>query len=253
MNFVIIEDEIPAARRLVRLMAQIRPDWNAERTIDSVEDAVEYFRGSPTVGLAFLDIHLADGLSFDILRRADIPCPIIFTTAFDHYAAKAFRVNSIDYLLKPVSEEDLAVSIRRFEDRVVGPAKNPLNADQIIRVLQEAATPFRKRFLVRSGQRLAFVPVEEIAYFFSDDGSSFIVTRSNEQFLVDAPLEEIEPQLSPDQFFRINRKMLIAMGAIRRMEPHFGNRLLIELDPPFSGDTFVSRQRSPEFRRWLDR
>jgi DNA-binding LytR/AlgR family response regulator len=251
MNVLIAEDEAPAARRLIRLLSELRPEWVVSRHFDSVDEVVSHFCEGATADIAFFDIQLADGLSFEIFERATVSCPVIFITAYDHYAVKAFRVNSIDYLLKPIDPAQLADALEKFEQR----SKATSDVHEIKALLTGITKDdrtYRKRFLVKTAGRLAFIPIQEIAYAFSDDGSAFIVTRKNERYLVESTLEEMEGELSPDQFFRINRGMIVALDAIVRIEPHFSNRLILQLSPAFDDEVFVSRQRAAEFKSWLD-
>ncbi|MFN8700365.1 MAG: LytR/AlgR family response regulator transcription factor [Flavobacteriales bacterium] len=251
IRYLVVEDEQPAARRLIRMIGEMRPDWTLAAQADSIEDAAALLTQHPAPDLAFLDIQLADGLSFDIFQRIDVPCPVVFTTAYDHYAIKAFRVNGLDYLLKPVEPEGLMQSIQRFEES----RKKPVHSDdlrELIASISRDRRDYRRRFLVKTAGRLAFIPVQDIAYAFSDDGSAFIVTRKNERYLVESTLEEMEGELSPDQFFRINRGLIVSMDAIVKIEPHFSNRLMLQLNPAFDNDVFVSRQRAAEFKSWLD-
>jgi len=250
MKVLIIEDEQPAAKRLQRLIEEVRPRAEVVRVIDSVEEAVEFFSSGTKVALIFMDIQLADGLSFDIFSKAAVSAPVIFTTAFDHYAVKAFKVNSVDYLLKPVELEELKHAIEKFET-IYSRSQQP-DFSSILKAISERKDDFKKRFLIKTAARLAFVKVEDVAYFFSDDGNSFLVTTKNDRFLLDSILDEIESQLNPEQFFRINRAMILSLSSIKKIEPHFNNRFALELSPPFETEVIVSRQRGAEFKAWLD-
>ncbi len=252
MRVLVIEDEQPAAKRLSRLITDLRPRAEILRFIDSVEDAVEYFEQGEKPDLVFMDIQLADGISFDIFSKTTVNVPVIFTTAFDHYALKAFKVNSIDYLLKPVEPEELKNAIEKFESIHLSEPKMRNDFATMLKEIREKGENFKKRFLVKTAGRLAFVHVEDIAFFFSDDGNTFLVTAENDRFLIESILEDIEEHLDPTIFFRINRKMMISLKAIKRIEPHFNNRFLLQLLPEFEEEVVVSRQRSAEFRKWLD-
>jgi DNA-binding LytR/AlgR family response regulator len=252
MRIVIVEDETPAANRLERMIKEIRPQVEVVKRLDSVEDAVEYFNTQPALDLAFLDIQLADGLSFDIFSSASIPCPIIFTTAYDHYAVKAFKVNSVDYLLKPVDEEELKHAIEKFEQLHHNGQGQLTDVKAIIQAVRGDQAHYRKRFLVKNAGRLVFLQSEDVAYFFSEEGITFLVTRSNERYLLEATLEELETQLDPECYFRINRKMIICSECIDRIEPYSNNRLLLKLKPDFAEEVVVSRHRTAEFKQWLD-
>jgi DNA-binding LytR/AlgR family response regulator len=253
MNIVIIEDEQPAARRLERLILETDPEITIMQQIDSVEDAVSFFSTGKKVDLVFMDIQLADGLSFDIFEKTNVSVPVIFTTAYDHYAVKAFKVNSIDYLLKPIEPEELKHAIEKYKSLFQKTASVTIDYSDIIKTLHQTSAQFKKRFLVKTAGRLAFVNVEDIAYFFSDEGNSFLVTADNKRFLLESILEEVELQLNPDEFFRINRKMILALTSIQKIESHFNNRFILQLNPNYEEEVIVSRQRSTEFKKWLDR
>lgn len=248
---LLIEDEPPAALRLKKMISTLRPDWQIAATIDSVEDAVDWFENNETPQLVFMDIQLADGLSFEIFNKTPVECPIIFTTAFNDHTLEAFKVNSVDYLLKPIDDEQLEAAISKFEKTRIP----PIDLDLITKLLIQKGKPDhkdRKRFLVKTAGRLSFIPIEDIAYFFSDEGNTFITTKSGERFLVEHTMEEIEQEISKVQFFRINRKMIMHIDAITRIEPHFNNRFIIETQPVFDEEIIVSRLRVAEFKDWLD-
>ncbi|WP_306641433.1 LytR/AlgR family response regulator transcription factor [Sanyastnella coralliicola] len=248
MKVVIIEDELPAAQRLERLVKALRPDWSVVGTADSIEDAVEDLDETKP-DLAFMDIQLADGQSFKIFEKTDVPCPVIFTTAHDEYAIQAFKVNSIDYLLKPIDEEQLEQAMQKFESQQQGAQLPDLKA-----LMQEfrSNVSYKKRFLIRSGQRLSFVPTTDIHWFVSEASSTFLVTATNERFLIDQTLDELEGELNPEQFFRINRKFIVTIDCISKIENYFNNRLLLEVAPEASEEVIVSRQRVKEFKSWID-
>lgn len=252
MKVLIIEDEQPAARRLQKLVNEIMPHAEILRQIDSVEESVEFFQSGEIVDLIFMDIQLADGISFDIFTKTQVNAPVIFTTAFDHYAVKAFKVNSVDYLLKPIEKEDLRNAIAKFELIHSRPTASLTDYSELIKEIREQKSAFKKRFLVKTAGRLTFVNVEDVAFFFSDDGNSFLVTQQNDRFLLETILEDIESQLDPSVFFRINRKMMLSLSSIKKIEPHFNNRFIIQLQPAFEEEVIVSRQRSADFRKWLD-
>jgi two-component system, LytTR family, response regulator LytT len=253
MNVIIIEDEQPAARRLERLLHDEDSGINVMQKIDSVEDAVSYFESGKNADLIFMDIQLADGLSFDIFERTSINAPVIFTTAYDHYAVKAFKVNSIDYLLKPIDPGELHQAIEKYRTLFAHSTKPDFDYTEVLKHIGKTTSNFRKRFLIKTAGRLAFVNVDDIAYFFSDEGNSFVVTKDNQRFLLESILEDIESELNPDDFFRISRKMIIALKSIEKIEPYFNNRYELKLLPAFDEEVVVSRQRSGEFRKWLDR
>jgi two-component system response regulator LytT len=252
MKILIIEDEQPAARRLTRLIAELRPAAVVLDCLDSIEDAVNYFEKEVHPDLVLMDIQLADGISFDIFSRTKVSAPVIFTTAYDHYALKAFKVNSIDYLLKPIEIAELESALVKFELMHQQGSKEQVDFVKMMKLIREKSDPYKKRFLVKTAGRLTFIQIEDVAFFFSDAGNTFLVTTGNDRFLIESILEEMEEQLDPSLFFRINRKMVVSLNSIKRIEPHFNNRFLLNLQPEMEDEVVVSRQRSAEFRKWLD-
>lgn len=250
MKILIIEDETPAASRLERLVKAYKPEAEVVKIIDTVEDAVECLKKKPEIDLIFMDIQLADGLSFEIFNQVEVIPPVIFTTAYDHYAVKAFRVNSVDYLLKPVDEEELKSAIEKYERLNHNVSQSGMK--EILAAVRNENQHYRRRFLVKTAGRLAFIQANDVSYFFSEEGVTFIVTLHNERYLLENTLEELEQQLDPGEFFRINRKMIIASKSISRMEPYSNNRLILNLNPAFAEEVVVSRHRTSEFKHWLD-
>ncbi len=251
MKILVIEDEIPASRRIIRLIGDLLPGAEIVQTIDSIEEAVDYLSGAESPDLIFMDIQLADGISFEIFNRVEVKSPVIFTTAYDHYAVRAFKVNSIDYLLKPVEEHELKRALDRYRT-IHSQALTRFSVEELMRTLQAERERYKKRFLVKTAGRLTFILIEDIAYFFSDDGNTFLVTKDGNRFLVEVVLDELEQQINPEMFFRINRKMLVSLTCIQRIEPYFNNRYLLVIDPTFDEEVIVSRQRGTEFKKWLD-
>lgn len=250
-RILIVEDEALAARRLAELILTIIPAATILNTLDSIEDTVVFFRNKVEVDLVFMDIHLSDGNSFEIFKQVDIAVPVIFTTAFDHYAVKAFRVNGIDYLLKPVVPGELAQAIEKFERLRKQPELHS-ELNQIIQSIGKQQAQHRKRFLVKSGSRLVFIRINQIAYFLSEAGTTFMVLADGQRFITEQTLEDLEQSLDADEFFRINRKLIVCSNAIKKIEPYLNGRILLELSPEFDEEVLVSRNRSTEFRQWLD-
>lgn len=253
MRVIIIEDESHAAERLRRMVQTLRPGFVVDGVFDSIEESVTYLKiGEPD--LILMDIQLSDGLSFSIFDQVDVKAPVIFTTAFDEYALRAFKQHSIDYLLKPIGETELVDAIAKFEKyHAPAPLQNDFEAlRQMLKGLRVERS-FRKRFMVRSGTGLMHISVEDIAYFLSTAGTTFLVTNNNERFMIEHPLDVIEEELEPDNFFRVNRKCIISASSINRIEPHLSQRLMLELNPSAGEEVSVSRQRVRDFRLWLDR
>lgn len=253
MRYLIIEDEFHAAKRLSGLVTKLRPDARVLNVLDSVEDAAEWLDQNASPDLIFMDIQLADGLSFEIFKKTTIEAPVIFTTAFDEYALRAFKTNSVDYLLKPVDEIELIAALEKFE-RLFGKTGAPaLGMEAIQALLKNMAQPeYSSRFIIKTSQGLTYITVSEIAWFLSDGGLTYLVSTSNKKHHLDYTLEQLEDLLDPKVFFRINRKMIVAIHAVQKVSDYFNSRLKIALQPA-SGDedSVVSRDRVKEFKRWL--
>lgn len=248
MNILIIEDEIPAAKQLTKMVAKCEPSARVLDTLDSVEGAVRWLETFPAPDLIFMDIQTADGLSFDIFSRCEVTAPVIFTTAFDQYAVQAFKVNAVDYLLKPIDPDDLKTALERHRDR--RQAAPAVDLQQLARFFQPS-TSYKERFLVKNGQQLSFLVSQEIAFFLSSDGLTQAFTDSGKKYFIDNTLEELERLLDPRQFFRISRGMTVRLEAIRKIHPHLNGRLKLELQPSSGEEVFVSRERAGEFKTWL--
>ncbi len=244
---VIIEDEHLAAEWLRSQVESIDADMQVVAIIDSVEQAILQLP-KENADVIFCDIHLADGISFSIFERIQVLTPVIFTTAYDQYAIKAFQVNSIDYLLKPIESEALAAAIHKFRQRT---SPYP-DLQQALRMLT-SKPKYQERYLVSTGQKLKSVPVETIAYFFADNKLNFLCDTEGRQYLIDQSLDKLEAQLDPDIFFRINRQYIVCFSAIREMVHYSKSRVKITLHPTPSGDTIVSAERSAAFKAWLNR
>lgn len=245
---VIIEDELLAAQNLLGLLADTgRPLVNLA-VIDNVAAAVQWLQLN-TVDLIFLDIHLGDDLSFRIFEELKIDTPVIFTTAYDEYAIKAFKLNSIDYLLKPVRAIELYTAIERYRQRI----QTPADISDLIAEMNRLKPEYKRRFMVTVGQRIKSVPVEDVAYFVSEGRYVTMVAHDNAKYLIDETMEKLEQLLDPTAFFRINRQMIIAFSAIKSMMPFTKGRVQIEIQPDINTDIIVSVDRSPAFKKWLDR
>lgn len=247
MRTLVIEDEIPAARRLNKMLVSARPSANILDTLDSVEGAVRWLRTFPPPDLIFMDIQIADGLSFDIFRQVDVSAPVVFTTAFDQYAVQAFKVSAVDYLLKPIDPNDLEIAIQKFENQRF--KQNPLDIEALSRLIKKEA--YKDRFLVKIGQQLSFLPTLDIAYFRSTDGLTQAFSLSGKKFFVEHTLEELEGLLDPRDFFRVSRGLMVRLTSIQKIHPHLNGRLKLELMPASTEEVFVSRERASEFKVWL--
>ncbi len=249
-RIVLIEDEQPAAKRLSKLLADAAPDFEIVQICDSIESSILHLKSNGQPDLIFLDVQLGDGLSFDIFKEVDITCPIIFTTAYDEYVFRAFELNSIDYLLKPIHPDALAKSIEKF--RKISQA-NQLDWKFLTSLIDQEKKAFKQRFLVNVGSNLLSVPTSEVAYFYSIERSSFLVNKSGKTYSLDFSLDKIEGMLSPKEFFRVNRQYLVSLSAIKKIVVLSKSKLKIVLEPASTDDVLVSNAKTHEFRLWLDR
>ncbi|MDB5234696.1 MAG: hypothetical protein JWR44_1689 [Hymenobacter sp.] len=259
MTILLLEDEYPAADRLQRLLAQAAPEAQVLAVLDTVSGALEWLGTHPAPGLILSDIHLADGLSLEIWEQAVVPSPVIFTTAYDAYAIRAFRANSVDYLLKPVKLVELRAALDKLHywpAQTSTPATvSPGSAQQLERLLDalpRPGRPHKTRFLVRQGEQLLPLPVAEAAWFASRNETTTLVANDGRRFVLDYTLEQLESVLDPAQFFRLNRQVLAQLPAVRRLHPHFNGKLLVELHPAPAEDVLVSREKAPAVKAWLE-
>jgi len=250
IRVLLIEDEQPAAKRLSKLITEIAPDFEIIQICDSIESAVGFLKNAAAPDLMFLDIQLGDGISFEIFRQVEVSCPVIFTTAYDEYVFRAFELNSIDYLMKPIHKEELERSIDKFRK---------LNQVQksdwqfISSLLQKENATYKQRFLVSSGANLITVKTTEVAYFYSVERSTFLTSTQGKSYALDFSLDKLEEMLSPKEFFRVNRQYLVALSAIKKINVLSKSRMKIILEPLSSDEVFVSNARAHEFRIWLDK
>lgn len=251
MRVVIIEDEQLAARRLESMILSANPQIQVVAKLESVEESVEWFRNNPHPDLIFLDIHLEDDLSFVIFDRVQVNSPIIFTTAFDEYAIRAFKLKSIDYLLKPIVQEELNNAIRKYKDMVT-PTQQVVDLSSIYSLITQQNPTYKERFSITVGQKIKTFMVSEIAYFYSTEGISFMVLKNKSEYPVDDSLEELTQQLDPKQFFRINRKYLVKIDSIANVHIYPKSHLKLELAPLPNEEVFVSIDKVTAFKKWLD-
>lgn len=250
MKIVIIEDEVFAARRLENMIREIDPEIEIEAKLESVSESVAWLKTHAQPDLIFLDIQLEDDLSFSIFEQVQVRSKIIFTTAFDEYAIKAFKFNSIDYLLKPINSEELSNAIDKFRSWKAESA--PVIDAVMLRDLLRPQSAYRERFMVSVGDKLKTINVSEIAYFFSTAGITFVVLHSKNQYSVDFSLDNLKGMLNPNDFFRVNRQFFVSLKAIEKVVVYPKSRLKLVLNPPAEADLFVSIDKAPEFKQWLD-
>lgn len=251
LQVVIIEDEIPAARLLCSMVQRLRPNWNVIVVGGNVEEAVEWFATNQHPDLIFLDIELSDGNSFDLISQAKPSSTIIFTTAYDQYAIRAFSVNSIDYILKPVDEKRLLEAIIKYET-LTTPSKSDDYLDTILESLSGRQKRYRTRFLINRADKFITLQVDDIAYFYSENKVTFAVTNSAVEHTIDLPLNKLVEQLDPDKFFRANRQILLCINAIANIEPYFGGKVVVGVKPPFRSKISISEDKLSSFKLWLN-
>jgi DNA-binding LytR/AlgR family response regulator len=252
MEVLIIEDEFQAAERIESLVRELIPDVVVAARIDTVRKAVRYFRSQPAPDLVLMDIQLADGTSFDIFQQCEVRCPVIFTTAYDEYAVRAFKVNSIDYILKPVDKEEFSRALSKFihmNRRVPGDGVVLENMQEAIRMLTRK---YKNRFVIKVGEHLRTIETNSILYFFSQDKTTFCCTTDNRNMILDYTLEQLEDMLDPEVYFRINRKFIVSSASIIDIINHSNSRLRLVLKQSADRDVIVARERVLEFKAWLD-
>ncbi len=251
MKIVIIEDEAFAARRLENMVKEYDSSIEILAKLESVKESVEWLKSNPQPDLIFLDIQLDDDLSFAIFDQVEVKSNIIFTTAFDEYAIKAFKLKSIDYLLKPISQADLKQAIEKYKNW--NNEKNIVfNSSDLRNILNQQTTKYRERFSVNVADKLKSIEVSEIAYFFSSEGITFMVTHSNRQYSIDISLDNLMQQLDPMHFFRVNRQYLLNLKAIATVHVFPKSRLKLVLNPAVKDEVFVSIDKVVDFKKWMD-
>lgn len=264
LTVLILEDEAPAADRLRRLLAQAAPQAQVLAVLDTVATALAWLAAHPAPSLILSDVQLADGLSLDVFAQAVVPSPVVFTTAYDQYALRAFEANSVAYLLKPVKLPELQAALAKLRhwgggemgnETAGGPPAAPSHHLAIERLLDALPRPqrsYKERFLVRQGEALLPLPAPEVAWFQSRHEQTTLAALDGRRFVVEYTLEELERLLDPARFCRLNRQVLAQLPAVRRLLPHLGGKLLVELHPAPAGDVLVSKERAPLVKRWLE-
>ena len=248
MKVLIIEDEQATALRLKKLLTEIDPEIEVMDILDSIESSVNWYQQNKVPELVFQDIQLADGSSFEIFKEIKMEVPVIFITAFDQYAIDAFKVNSVDYLLKPVNKTQLSESIEKFK-RIHKNDQEIFDYHKLARIIHK--DDFQKRFVVRYGQKIKSIETADIAYFYTDSGNNFFRTFNNETYPLDFSLDKLENMLNPDEYYRINRQFIIHIKSIDEMYTYSKSRVKIELTPPCEIETIASTERSNKIKKWL--
>ena len=267
MQVFIVEDEPLAVKKLIRLLEEVAFDVKVVGTAGGINTAVEWLESNPTPDLIFLDIELSDGQSFEIFQRTRVKSPVIFVTSYDEFALQAFKVNSVDYLLKPVQKEDLANAIAKYRDLKAQYNRDtsPISAsieNLLLSLVSNGGQPalteasagkkeYRTRFLVKHLQKYVTIDVADIAYFWSEGRINFFKTRAGQKHLVEYTMEEIEGMLDPRDWFRVSRQFIVSVPSVAEIHPYFNNRLMLHLTPKEPEEVTVSRERVGDFKVWL--
>ena len=252
MQVLIVEDEILLAKRLQKLLLETEATISIAAITQSVQETVNWLHNHPAPDLILMDIELADGQSFDIFNQADIKTPVIFATAYDEYALRAFKVNSIDYLLKPIKKDELKAALEKFKLRL--PVEKTVhNIDALLDEIKRLQQPveYRSRFLVKQGQKMISIETAEIAYIFSENGCSFLRTHQNKKYIIDHTLDELELSLSPKHFFRANRQFILTNKSVIAIHTWFNQKLKVEVKPEAAEHVVISRDKANGFKEWM--
>jgi two-component system, LytTR family, response regulator LytT len=250
MQILIIEDEEQAVKRLEKLITELVPGAVILGSLASIDETIRWFAGNPLPDLIFMDIELADGNSFQLFNKIKINCPVIFTTAYENYALEAFKVNSVDYLLKPIDGADVKRAIDKL-NRLKSSRSFTTDYAEILRSIQPPVKKFKDRFVIKLGDTIKSLNVADIAYFYTENKTNFVCTNEGKRFPLDFNLDQIEEMLNPKNFFRINRQFIIGHHAIEEMKAHTRSRVIVKLIPPSRLDTVVAVDRAQDFRNWL--
>ncbi|MBP3643563.1 MAG: response regulator transcription factor [Alistipes sp.] len=252
MNVLIIEDELVAQQALVRSLTTNFDDIRIVGVLDSVDKSVSWLENCQSYpDVIFMDVELSDGKCFDIFERTKINCPVIIVTAYNNYAIKAFEVNSIDYLLKPVSVADLARALERCQNRQIKSAEN-IDIEALRAAISSEARRYKQRYLLRYNDKIVMVETANIAYFYSEDGCTYLMTLAGDKYLMDNSLDTISKELNPANFFRISRSCIVSDKAVGNVAKRLGNRIKLTLKPASDIDSFVSRSKTADFLTWLE-
>lgn len=250
-SILIIEDELPNIQRLEKMLRALDGNMVVTASLQTVQASIKWLKSNVQPDIIFMDIRLTDGLSFEIFKQVDIKAPVIFTTAYDEYALKAFEVNGVDYLLKPLEADKLEKSIRKAKALAGQGVDESLL--QLVKDMQSKKNIFRTRFLISYRDKYMLVMVNEIAFFTSENKITFLITHNSERFVVDQSLEMLEKELDPDIFFRISRQCIVSLKSIHKIHQSFNGQLEIELSPVLADRILMSREKSTQLKKWLDR
>lgn len=249
IQVLLIEDEEPAAKRLQKLLNETTEEVNVLGIVDSIHSAKEWLQNHPEPQLILADIHLADGISFELFKQVEVKCPIIFTTAYDEYALQAFKLNSIDYLLKPIKKDELQKALQKFRKQTETQLQQ-LNINQLLEAFSQT-DKYRQRFVIRYGEHIKTIETKDVAYFYTEARANFLITKDAKRYVIDFNLDQLDQMLNPKQFYRINRQFIISLQSIDEMSTWTKGRVMIKLKPASKLETIVSTERSAEFKKWL--
>ena len=256
LKVLIIEDEIPAQRLLKETLQEINFETEVVGSLNSVKKAIEWFKNNQNPEIVLLDIKLSDGLSFEIFKQVKVESMIIFTTAYDEYAMQAFKVNSLDYLLKPIEKDELQAAFEKYQQynkQFIQEKNSSIDFSELASLIKNEKPEYRKRFLIQSNESFFHLPVEQIAFFYSMQGITFAVTFEKREYPINFSLESLKEQLHTDTFFKVNRQFIINIDAIKRVHSYFQGKLKLEIKPPHSEDIVIGKDKAAAFKRWLDR
>lgn len=250
MNALIVEDEEFASKRLSRLVKELAPEIHILARLSSVEQGKIWFSKNDFPDLIFLDIQLNDGYGFEILDNLEEEPPVIFTTAYNEFAIRGFKYNSLDYLLKPIIKEDLKKALEKFKKNII--LKDSSFSDNLIRFKQLLHKEYKHRFMVKVGNQFCSFNVNEIAYFKSHEGTIYLYTHLSKSYPIEYTIDQLENILNPIHFFRINRKFMVSVSSVKFIHTYFNSRLMLKLSPPDKEPVIVARERATNFKKWLD-
>ncbi|MFK5879478.1 MAG: LytTR family DNA-binding domain-containing protein [Flavobacteriaceae bacterium] len=252
MKVIIVEDEIAASENLTYLLNEIDASIEVVTVLDSVSAAVNYFSKSTDADLVLMDIHLADGVSFEIFEQVDLKTPVIFTTAYDQYAIKAFKFNSIDYLLKPIDQEELSEALAKFKSQKAPMSTSSNQIEGLLSLLKNQNISYKTTYLVRSQNELKPILTENIAMLYIDTGMVKAITFDNKKYSIDSKLEDVEAELNPKYFYRVNRQIILQKKAIENIKFYFNGKLIVNTNPSLNDRIIVSKAKATAFKNWLD-
>ncbi|QDO95248.1 response regulator transcription factor [Formosa sediminum] len=256
IKVLIIEDEIPAQRLLKETLQEIIIKTEVVGCANSIKSAINWFTNNPHPEIVLLDIQLSDGLSFEIFKQIKIDSMIIFTTAYDEYTLQAFKVNSLDYLLKPIDKEELQTAFEkynRYNKKISTEQYATINFNELSQLIKTGKSNYRKRFLIQSNESFFYLPIEDIALFHSMQGITFAVTFEKREYPVNFSLESLKEQLNPDFFFKVNRQYIVNINAIKKVHSYFNRKLKLEIKPTYIHDILVGKDKASAFKKWIDR